>query len=137
MRKGNKFEAQVQKVADYINSSGGHAHKNHPERTVDGIYKKGEPFDWEMFLKDYKCVFDTKESATDTWHIQKKDILQAEHLKHCKNAGLNAYFLVLFANKEVRQIDVDIVIEHLKNNVKSIKKYGLPEWDLLKTLKQK
>ena len=32
-------------------------------------------------------------------------------------------------------IDVDTVIENLKQNKKSIKKYGLIEWDLIKDLK--
>lgn len=34
-------------------------------------------------------------------------------------------------------LDVDIVIEHLKNNKKSIKKHGLPEWDLIKEIGEK
>lgn len=133
-RRGFNFEAQIRKVADYINSVGGHAHKNNADRTVDGIYLKGECFDWEMFLPDYKCVFDSKECKTDTWHIVKKDIIQAEHLKHCKNCGFDAYFLICFEGYDVRQVDVDDVIEILKKGSKSIKKDGFPSWELIKIL---
>lgn len=135
-RRGYQFENQIQKVCDYVEAIGGHAHKNHPERTVDGIYKKGEPFDYEIFLPNYKAVFDAKQCNTDTWNIVKKDIRQTNELKKCKNAGLKAYFLICFENKDVRQVDVDIVIEHLKNNKKSIKKDGLPKWELINELKK-
>lgn len=133
-RRGNQFENQIQKVCDYVEAIGGHAHKNHPERTVDGIYKKGEPFDYEIFLPNRHDCFDAKQCDTDTWHVVKKDIRQVNELKKCKNAGCNAYFLICFENKDVRMIDVDTVIEYLKQNKKSIKKGGLPSWDLIRVL---
>lgn len=98
----------------------------------DGTYLKGEPFDYEIFYKDYHAVFDAKEVEGDTWHIAKKDIVQANNLKKCKNAGLKAYFLICFNKNDVRQLDVDIVINSLKDNKKSIKKDGLPGWDFIK-----
>jgi hypothetical protein len=104
MQKGHAFEKQVEKVADYINTSGGHAHKNHAERTIEGTYIKGEPFDWEMFIPNYHCAFDTKECKDDTWHMQPKDIVQAENLKHCKNAGLEAYFLSISTIKKLSKL---------------------------------
>lgn len=131
MRKGYKFEKQIQKVLDYVNSIGGHAHKNHPERTVDGTYIKGEVFDYEVFLPNYKACFDAKEVVTDTWYMLKKDIIQAENLKHCKNAGLQAYFLIYFKNRGVLQIDVDKVIKVLEQGKKSINYTLGCEWDLL------
>lgn len=135
MRRGYKFENEIQKVADYINSVGGHAHKNNAERTIDGIYLKGEPFDYEIFLPEYKCVFDSKECKTDVWHMQKKDILQAENLKHCKNCGLEAYFLICFESDNVVQIDIDDVIEVLKTGKKSIHKEIGKKWELLEIIK--
>lgn len=66
--------------------------------------------------------------------MQPKDVKQCNELKKCKNAGCNAYFLICFEGKEVRMLDVDIVINCLKSNKKSIKKYGLPEWDLISKL---
>jgi penicillin-binding protein-related factor A (putative recombinase) len=135
MQKGRAFEKQVEKVADYINASGGHAHKNHAERTLEGTYIKGEPFDWEMFMPNYHCAFDTKECQSDTWNMKPKDIVQAENLKHCRNAGLEAYFLIYFNNKEVKQIDIDDVIEVLKTGKKSISKSLGKEWELLARLK--
>ncbi len=134
MRKGYKFEQQIQKVLDYVNSIGGHAHKNHPERTVDGTYIKGEVFDYEVFLPHYKACFDAKEVETDTWRMQQKDIIQAENLKHCKNAGISAYFLIYFKSKGVLQIDVDKVIEILKKGKKSISWTLGENWSLLEVL---
>ena len=66
----------------------------------------------------------------------KKDIKQTNELKKCKNAGLNAYFLICFENKDVRAIDVDDVIKVLKQNKKSIKNINLKEWDLLEEIKK-
>lgn len=136
-RRGYQFENQINKVLDYVNSIGGHAHKNHPERTVDGTYIRGESFDYEVFLKDYKAVFDAKECATDTWHMQKKDIVQAENLKHCKNVGLDAYFLIYFKNQGIYQIDIDKVVDILGQGKKSINFNLGTEWKLLKIIRGK
>lgn len=135
-KSGRSFEKQIEKVIGYIEKIGFHGHKNYAERLFDGTYLRGEPFDYEIFYKDYYAVFDAKEVEGDTWHIVKKDIMQANNLKKCKNAGLQAYFLICFDKKDVRQLDVDIVIDNLKNNKKSIKKYGLPTWELIDKLKK-
>ncbi|WP_040209842.1 Holliday junction resolvase RecU [Clostridium polynesiense] len=136
MQKGRSFEKQIEKVLAHINSIGGHAHKNHPQRLADGRYIQGESFDYECFLKEYKACFDAKTVQGSTWKIVEKDIKQAENLKHCKNSGLKAYFLICFDGNDVRELDVDIVIETLKRNKKSIKKDGLPKWSLLDILKE-
>ena len=85
-----------------------------------------------MFLPSRHDCFDAKQCKTDTWHIVQKDIKQANELKKCKNAGCNAYFLICFENKDVRMIDVDDVIDVLKQNKKSIMNVGLKKWSLLK-----
>lgn len=136
MQKGRSFEKQIEKVIDYIEKLGFHGHKNYAKRTSKGLYLEGESFDYEIFLPNRHDCFDAKECKTDTWHIVKKDIRQVNELKKCKNAGCNAYFLICFENKDVRQIDVDVVIEYLKQNKKSIKKYGLSSWDLIKELEE-
>ena len=132
MQKGRSFEKQIEKVIEYIEKIGFHGHKNYPKRLQDGTYLEGESFDYEIFLPNRHDCFDAKQCKTDTWHILKKDIKQVNELKKCKNAGCKAYFLICFENKDVRMIDVDLVIEYLKQNKKSIKKYGLLEWDLIK-----
>ena len=134
MQRGHSFEKQIEKVIEYIEKLGFHGHKNYPKRLENGTYISGESFDYEIFLPHRHDCFDAKQCETDTWRIVKKDIKQTNELKKCKNAGCNAYFLICFENKEVRQIDVDIVIQYLKKNMKNIKKYGLPEWDLIKDL---
>lgn len=68
--------------------------------------------------------------------MKDKDIKQAENLKHCKNAGLEAYFLICFENKEVKQIDIDDVIEILKTGKKGINKNLGIDWELLEVLKR-
>ena len=96
----------------------------------------GESFDYEVFLPGRHDCFDAKQCKTNTWKIVEKDIKQANELKKCKNAGLNAYFLICFENKDVRMIDVDKAIEILKQNKKSIKNINLKKWDLLEELKK-
>ncbi len=136
MQKGKSFERQINKVCEYINNIGGFAHKLCAERTIQGTFIKGEPFDYIILTKDYKAVFDAKEAETGTYHIVKKDIKQINELKKCKNAGCNAYLLICFEGQDVRMIDVDVVIKLLKNNKKSIKREGNPSWDLIKILKE-
>ena len=63
-------------------------------------------------------------------------IKQTNELKKCKNAGCNAYFLICFENKDVRMIDIDNVIEVLKQDKKSIKNIGFKKWDLLEEIKK-
>lgn len=85
-------------------------------------------------MPDRHDCFDAKQCKTNTWHIVCKDIKQANELKKCKNAGCNAYFLVCFENKDVRMIDVDNVIDVLKQNKKSIGNKNLKKWDLIKEI---
>lgn len=134
MQKGRSFEKQIEKVIEYIEKIGFHGHKNYAKRTSEGLFLEGECFDYEIFLPKRHDCFDAKQCNTDTWHIVKKDLRQVNELKKCKNAGCNAYFLICFENKDVRMIDVDTVIEYLKQNKKSIKKGGLPSWDLIRVL---
>lgn len=136
MQKGRSFEKQIEKVIDHIEKLGFHGHKNYAKRLEDGTYIAGESFDYEIFLPNRHDCFDAKQCDTDTWHIVKKDVRQVNELKKCKNAGCNAYFLICFENKDVRMIDVDLVINYLMKNIKSIKKYGLPEWNLIQELRK-
>ena len=136
MVKGRFFEKEIEKVIEYVEKLGFHGHKNNPYRLVDGTYIKGENFDYEIFLPQRHDCFDAKQCTTDTWHILKKDIKQCNELKKCKNANCNAYFLVCFEDKDVRMIDVDVVINHLKKGKKSIKNVDLPEWDLIDAMRE-
>ena len=133
-RRGYQFENQIQKVCDYVEEIGGHAHKNHAERLQDGTYIKGEPFDYEIFLPGYMAVFDAKECKTRKWKMVDKDIRQCDEMKKCKNAGLKAYFLICFEEHDVRMIDVDTAIDSLKRGSKTISAEGNPSWDLIKIL---
>lgn len=131
---GKAFEKQINKVCHYINSIGGFASKLSPERLYDGTYIKGEAFDYIVLMKEYKACFDAKYISGTVWRMQQKDIKQCNNLKKCKNAGLQAYFLICFESGDVRQIDVDTAIDTLKNNSKTISATGNPSWELLKIL---
>jgi len=133
-RRGYKLEHEIDKVIKYIDSTNGFATKLYPNKTIDGIFIAGEPFDYFILLPKYKVAFDAKECAGTTWNMKPKDIKQANNLKKVKNAGLHAYFLILFENKDVRQIDIDEVIEVLKQGKKSISMELGKEWELIKIL---
>lgn len=136
MQRGRSFEKQIEKVIEYVEQLGFHGHKNYANRLLDGTYIKGESFDYEIFLPNRHDCFDAKEAKTDIYHIVKKDIKQINELKKCKNAGCNAYLLICFERKDVRMIDVDVIINLLKNNKKSIKREDNPSWDLIKILNE-
>lgn len=83
----------------------------------------------------------TKEKVTDidivTWHMKPKDIKQAENLKHCKNAYLDAFFLVYFVPLHVLlKFDVDDVINILKTGRKSVPSTLGEKWEINKLLKK-
>lgn len=123
MVKGKSLETQLDKLCERINAMGYHAHKNHPNRTADGKRLTGEPFDYEILMPDYHACFDAKECHDSAWHMQKKDILQAEHLKHCKNAGCDAFFLIFFFDeRKLLKFDVDKVIGVLASGSKTVHK---------------
>lgn len=133
-RRGYQFENKIKQVCEYVEAIGGHAHKNHAERLQDGTYIKGEPFDYEIFLPNYKAVFDAKECKTNKWHMVDKDIRQCDEMKKCKNAGLKAYFLICFEGHDVRMIDVDTAIAALRSGSKTISAADNPKWDLIEIL---
>lgn len=128
---GKQFENQIEKVLQIKTNKKGHYHKNNALRLHSGQYIEGEPFDFEVFLPNYYAVFDAKSLNSNIWQIRDKDIKQAYNLLRCKQVGLNAYFLVNF-NGEVREIDIDQVIQTLESGIKHIKKEETNQnWSLL------
>ena len=128
---GKQFENQIEKVLQIKTSKKGHYHKNNALRLHSGQYIDGEPFDFEVFLPDYYAVFDAKTLKGDRWQIREKDIKQAYNLLRCKEVGLRAYFLINF-NGDVREIDINQVIQTLESGIKHIKKEETNKnWSLL------
>lgn len=121
MRKGNKFEAQIDKVIEYVLSQGYEAHKNYCNRTIDGHYIEGEPFDFEIFIKGLWLCFDAKECNSKKWQLSNAKTKQVYHLLRCKKAGIDAFFYVWFVkdNKLVKY-DVDYINKLIINNQKSV-----------------
>lgn len=140
MQKGKSLEKQIDNLCKYINSIGYHAHKNNPLRTLDGTYLAGEPYDYEIFLMangtPYHACFDAKECTDFVWHMKPKDIKQAETLKHCKNAGADAFFLIYFVPlKTLLKIDIDEVICILKEGRKSVPSTCGTAWNIHELLR--
>lgn len=123
MAAGGKFlERQVDDLVKYTINSGFFAHKLKPNRTHNGVYIKGqgEPFDFIFLLRDCCLAFDAKETVTDKYNIRDKDIKQLNNLKKAKNAGADAFLLILFPEQHLCQIDVDEVIEILESGRRTI-----------------
>jgi penicillin-binding protein-related factor A (putative recombinase) len=111
-----------------LNSAGIHAHKNHAERTVDGVYLSGEPFDYEVMTSPLHC-FDAKETQKAAWPLSNAKPHQVKNLLNCKRHGAEAYFLVLFPEQKLRRFDVDYVVDAMKEGRKSLKSDDGEEWD--------
>ena len=111
MRRGHILEKEINKFLKYLDSVGIHGHKNNPDRTLDGTFIKGEPFDYEIICKGKVIVFDVKECNADKWRMQEKDLRQANNLVKCRNEGADAFFLVYFYRfKKLIKYDVEIAI---------------------------
>ena len=129
--KGKSLETQIDRLCERINSMGYHAHKNHPKRLGDGTRVEGEPFDYEILLPRYHACFDAKECHNESWHMLKKDIMQAENLRHCKSAGCDAFFLIYFFDtRKLLRFDIDAVLSVLQKNQKTIKQEIGSEWNI-------
>jgi penicillin-binding protein-related factor A (putative recombinase) len=134
----NSFESQINKLIKYIFDIGYFGTKLHPNRNHEGQYIEGEPFDYMIVLPNYKACFDAKMSKGMRWRFEKKDIKQAENLKHCKNAGMDAFFLVYFSDyKRMVKYDVDLFLSVLAEGRKHLKITEGEEWDCKKCLEVK
>ena len=110
MRKGNVFEAHINKLIKYCTDNGFEAHKNNAQRTLDGTYIKGEPFDYEIFIPGLLICFDAKECNSDKWAITNAKPEQIWHLRACKRAGMWAFFYVWYRKKNrLVAFDVDFI----------------------------
>lgn len=109
--RGKALERSINKLCKEIQRRGYHAHKNQPERTYNGRFISGEPFDYEIFTDKHHWCFDAKECKGKRWSLQNAKLSQVNALKQCKNAGLEAFFLVYFyETKQLIRFDVDVII---------------------------
>ena len=116
--RGKAFERSLNKLCKLVQSKGFHAHKNQPQRKFDGTFISGEPFDYEIFTDKVKWCFDAKECKSNSWNLSNAKINQVNALKQCKNAGLEAFFLVYFYPiKKLIKFDVDTVINSNKSSL--------------------
>lgn len=123
MRKGHYLELEMNRVLNYLNRIGIHGHKNHANRTQDGTYVEGEPFDYEVISHGQTFCFDTKECNADAWNLKTNaKLAQVKNLFDAAENGAEAFFLVWFAkvNKIIR-FDIYKVKEALETGVSSLK----------------
>ena len=84
-------------------------------------FDKASTVDYIGAVQGIPLCFDAKECHDTKWHMQKKDIIQTENLKHCKNAGCEAFFLIyFFPTKQLVKVDVDEVINVLQQGSKTV-----------------
>ncbi|MDY3030737.1 MAG: hypothetical protein SOS24_03110 [Clostridia bacterium] len=136
MRKGYVFENEIKRLMSVAEACGMHWHKNNPNRTVNGIYVAGEPYDYEIFLPEGVEVFDAKEVSGRAWHLKDKDVRQCSELCKCAEAAnVKAYFVLLFGGSDVRAVSAAHVKEVLTSGSRTVGKDECTEWDLPKRLK--
>ena len=128
----NYLENQIDKLIENLILYGkGFGWKNFPHRNHEGIYIKGEPFDYVIFTSKYKLCFDAKMVKGNIWNIRNKDIKQAINLKKVYDTnGIDCFFLILF-NKALKEIKINRFFEILKIK-KSINSNDCIEFDYKK-----
>ncbi len=138
-RRGFVFEYELNRLKKYLETQGVHMHKNHAERTEQGIYLEGEPFDYEVFVNGDVHCFDAKECSGARWNLKNAKLNQLNNLLMCAKNGAQAYFLVWFktVNKIIRY-DAEQIKKFLTTGGKSVKPEDgkLWEWTELNTSKK-
>jgi penicillin-binding protein-related factor A (putative recombinase) len=129
----NTLEYNINKLIEYIIANNvGFGWKNNPNRNHLGIYISGEPFDYIILTKNYKCCFDAKETTKNTWNIAKKDIKQAINLKKISDSGIDSFFLIYFKKVNlVYKLHINKFFEILVKR-KNIKIKDCEIWDCKK-----
>lgn len=145
MRKGQQLENYINSLIKCYALSGYHGHKNNALRTNSGIPVKGEPFDYELFLRNAIHLFDAKEcsSVYCRWNIsavyspESALARQFQALTQCTKASpvIHAYFLVWFrASREYTPHLVQFPVAQMAEYINQHKTILTPEdgmlWEL-------
>lgn len=135
MQKGKTLENYLSYLVNFINSHGGHAHKNYALRTSSGqvVSNHGEPFDFEFFAQNKIICLDAKECSSEKLNI-KSFLSKANNAKQFENfkniSRLNKFyvcgFLIYFINnshtlditKCLRFIEINYFLNTLKDGKK-------------------
>jgi penicillin-binding protein-related factor A (putative recombinase) len=108
--RGKSLEHALNKYIQYLESTGIHAHKNHPARSFEGKFLAGEPFDYEIFRDGKFIAFDAKECQSDSFKTTNCKLSQIKSLQDIARHGGDAFFLVYFTNlKKLVKYDVETV----------------------------
>jgi penicillin-binding protein-related factor A (putative recombinase) len=117
LNMNNYLETQINNLIEHIiNNQLGFGWKNHPNRNFQGVYISGEPFDYVIFTKNKKLVFDAKQTKKDVLHLKSKDIKQIINLMKCYNSQVEAFLLIYFINdNKLMRCDVKNILNILSN----------------------
>ena len=119
--RGSQLETKISQWFKTLNDKGIHAHKNHPKRTITGLFQEGEPYDFEIFMGNKLYVFDAKECQNDKWYLSNAKPEQIKHLLNCANHGADAFFLVYFwKTKSLIKFSIHIILTALQTNKKHL-----------------
>jgi penicillin-binding protein-related factor A (putative recombinase) len=94
--RGKSLEHALNKYITYLESIGVHAHKNHANRSHDGQYLAGEPFDYEIFRDKTLIAFDAKECKSNSFQTANCKLSQIKSLQDIERHGGTVFFLVYF-----------------------------------------
>lgn len=135
MQKGKTLENYLSYLVNFINSHGGHAHKNYALRTSSGqvVSNHGEPFDFEFFAQNKIICLDAKECSSEKLNIksflskannakQFETFKNINRLSDCYTCGFIIYFIknsyTLDISKCLRLIEINYFLNTLKDGKK-------------------
>jgi len=135
-KHANYLENQINNLIEYINDNQlGFGWKNHPNRNYQGLYIKGEVFDYCIFTKTKKLVFDAKQTEKSILSLITKDIKQIINLMKCYNCGFEAFLLIYFiSDKKLMRCDVKDIL-HILSDRKHIKQSDCKSFDYKEIIK--
>lgn len=135
--KGKEFERSIDQWLRVLRANGVYGQKNNASRTHDGLYRKGESFDYLIIHKDGVICFDAKECHGSRWNLKTnaKDS-QIENLALAKRNGADAFFLVWFKQSNVVvKFNVDVVWQAKQEGIKSLTAEDGEVWEILEIIK--
>lgn len=118
----NELEYILNQYLERLNERGIHGHKNNANRSHDGKYISGEPFDYEFLFRGVLYAFDAKECESSRFSLSNCKLHQVKNLFDLSGHGAKAFFLVYFKNeKKLIQYKVEQVRQWLASGIKSVK----------------
>ena len=142
MSKGKTLERTINKLLKMYKKQGIFALRIHEHRIASGAIIEKSPFDYIVFRNGEMYGFDAKETNDPAINIKSMlKLHQIDAMNEIRINGGKGFFLVYFKTQKVVSIlPVEIVLEKIAENKKSIKPEEgiiIPGLDFLKHWKSK